>query len=164
MYFFDRHEVLLAGVPVEENGLGRDPMAHITNGALSNTTERILLSGEPELVNRGIKEKLDIFIAETFAKHFVSDIERRVSYTANQEGDSAGIKKFSVAGVDLMVTEDNRIYLLEVNVNPMAPADSTVDREFQEHLTGFMHDLVDLITGSPSPNFISAFDLLEQRN
>jgi hypothetical protein len=159
MFVFNRHEVRIAGVPVEEGNIGRERLAHITNGALSDTTERVLLQNVPELMSRGLQEKVEVFVAETFYKHFIADIARRINATANEDG-YANIRKFAVAGVDLMVTEDNRIYLLEVNANPAAPPESMVDTTFKEHLEGFLHDMVDLVVGTPSPNFLNAHDIL----
>jgi len=108
MLIYGRHEVRIAGVPVDDGeGSERSPAAHITNGALSSSSERVLLSQVPELVQR--KEKLELFIAETFGKFLLSDISRRIP-TPNPNGQA--IREFAVAGLDLMVTEDFRIYLL----------------------------------------------------
>ena len=162
MFLFNRHEVRIAGVPVPEGNVGRDRLAHITNGALSDTTERVLLSNVPELVERGLQDKVETFVAESFYKHLIPDIARRINVTANEDG-YANIRKFAVAGLDLMVTEDNRIYLLEVNANPAAPPESMVDSTFKEHLEGFLHDMVDLVVGTPSPNFLNAQDVLARK-
>ena len=163
-FIYNRHEIRVAGVPVDPNDRERDRKAHITNGALSTTTERVLLTDVPELVSRGLQEKLEVFVAKTFAKHFLPDIKRRVSFSAKQPEDGVNglIHKFAVAGWDLMVTEDNQIFLLEVNVNPAAPPAETVDDRFTEHLEGFLHDLINLAVGAPSPNFLPARDILEK--
>jgi len=63
----------------------------------------------------------------------------------------------------MMICEDDRIYLLEVNVNPSAPPANLVDTEFREHLKGFMQDLIDLILERPYQNFVLARDLLQQK-
>lgn len=160
MYIFNRHEVRVAGVPVDINDTDRNRLAHITNGALSNTTERILLSDVPELTSRGVTEKVEKFVAQTFAKHLLPDISRRVS--ANMNGTHGSTREFCVAGLDLMVTEEDRIYLLEVNANPAAPPNNMADDAFSEHLVGFMHDLIDVVLGRPSPNFLDAFEILER--
>jgi Tubulin-tyrosine ligase family len=160
IYVFNRHEVRIAGQPVDASATNRDRLSHITNGALSDTTERCLVEDMEELKSRGIKEKTEIFVASLFVKHLLSDIRRRISISAQQEPSSAS--KFAVAGLDLMVTESNRIFLLEVNSNPAAPPAEMVTENFKNHLTGFMHDLVDLVVGQPSPNFLHAKDILKE--
>ena len=159
LYVFNRHEVRIAGVPVPENDTERDSVAHITNGALSTATERVLLQDVDELTSRNLQAKTEVFVAETFGKHLLSDMVRRVNLSASQEPEPL-IRKFALAGIDLMVTEDNRIYLLEVNSNPAAPPERTVSDEFKEHLQGFFHSLVDLVIGQPSPNFLSVQEIL----
>lgn len=160
IFLYNRHEVRIAGHPVAENDLGRDRLSHITNGALSNSTERCLIQDEEELRSRGIQKKVEVFVATTFAKHLVHDIRRRVQVSASQDNDIA--VKFGVAGLDLMVTETNRIYLLEVNVNPAAPPLEMVTDSFKDHLTGFMYDLVELVVGQTPPNFRSANEILRE--
>jgi hypothetical protein len=162
MFIYKRHEVRIAGVPVKENDSERDPLAHITNGALSNTTERRLIEQVPQLKDSGFQDKLETFIAETFGKHLLPDISRRVGYSLNQNSDSK-IKQFAIAGLDLMVTAEGRIFLLEANVNPAAPPASMVDDDFLGHLTGFMQDLLNLVMGKPAPNFLSVEDILIQK-
>ena len=158
IFIYNRHEVRIAGTPVEDGANDRDRLSHITNGALSDHTERCLIEEVDELVNRNIKEKMEIFVATTFVKHLISDIKRRVALGAQQEASSA--TRHAIAGLDLMITEDNRIYLLEVNSNPAAPPEPMVTASFRDHLTGFMHDLVDLVVGQPSPNFLLADEIL----
>jgi len=116
IYVYNRHELRVAGVPVAAAGggddkggngsatpsPGRDPRAHITNGAVSDSTERVLLQSEEELVRRNIQEKVEAFVAETFAKRLLPDIARRVSYSLSQDGfeedGQPPIKRFVVAG------------------------------------------------------------------
>ena len=73
------------------------------------------------------------------------------------------MRKFAVAGLDLMLTEDNQVFLLEVNVNPAAPPPEIVSENFTKHLEGFLHDLIDLVVGAPSPNFLPARDILAKK-
>jgi hypothetical protein len=160
VYIFSRHEVRIAGVPVAENENSRDPISHITNGALSTSTERVLLSEVEELTSRGFPKKLEIFVAELFGKHLLPDLTRRVNASAREDEMNGMIRKFGVAGLDLMVTEDGRLYLLEVNSNPAAPPENTVKGTFVEHLEGFVRSLVDLVIGRPTPEFLSARDIL----
>lgn len=161
-FIFNRHEIRIAGVPLVENESGRDPFAHITNGALSNTTERVLIDSLDELKNRNLKAKTESFLAETFGQHLQSDMARRINISRNEETNHM-VRKFVVAGLDIMVTEDNQIFLLEVNVNPAVPSESTVDEPFKEHLKGFMRCLVDLVVGKPVPEFLSVHKVLESR-
>jgi Tubulin-tyrosine ligase family len=160
IYIFNRSEVRIAGQPVDEGLTDRDRLSHITNGALSGTTERCLITDMEELTSRGIAQKTEVFVASLFMKHLASDIKRRISISAQQEPSSAA--KFAVAGLDLMVTESNRLFLLEVNANPAAPPLDMITESFKDHLKGFMHDLVDLVVGQPSPNFRNANDILKE--
>lgn len=162
MLMYDRHEVRIAGIPVNvEEGQDRNPIAHITNGALSGSTERVLLSDMTELASCGLKEKLDLFIAKTFGQYLLSDISRRIPPPAAQV---SSIQEFAVAGLDLMVTEDMRIFLLEVNVNPAAPAENMCSDAFSEHLKGFFNDLINLVTRGIGARgeFRDVFEILER--
>ena len=164
MFMFCRHEVRIAAVPVEDTGTERDPRSHITNGALSKHTERVLINEVDELTSRNIPDALETFIAEVFGKHLLPDISRRVGMSLNEEDNNANIRKFCLAGLDLMVTEDNRIFLLEANVNPAAPPEDTVTEGFREHLIGFMEDLIELVTaGQPPPTFVPVVDILVKK-
>ena len=160
VFVFNRHEVRIAGVPVKDEQT-RDTVSHITNGALSTTTERVLLDSLDELKERDLKTKTEAFVAALFDKHLRPEMIRGVM--KHRESTSNVIHKFSVAGLDLMVTTDDRLYLLEVNNCPAAPKASTIDDAFREHLTGFCHDLVDLVIGKPSPNFLLASSLVDNK-
>ena len=162
VYIFNRHEVRVAGVAVQDSTGERDAKAHITNGALSGPqSERLLLSTVPEL--SGLEPKLERFLAEAFGMHLLPDITRRISASAREDGPEYPIQKFAVAGLDLMVTEDHSIYLLEVNVHPSAPPAAMVpDVEFQDHLKGFLRELMDLVQGKEAPHFVNTDDVLEK--
>jgi hypothetical protein len=164
IYIYNRHEVRIAGVPVEDSGTERDPRSHITNGALSTATERVLINEVEELTSRNMQDALETFIAEVFGKHLLPDITRRVGMGLNEDESNSSIRKFCLAGLDLMVTEDNKIYLLEANVNPAAPPEHTVNETFKAHLSGFLEDLMDLVvSGHPPPAFMSVRDVLAQK-
>ena len=165
MFVYNRHEVRIASTPVTNDPSDRERAAHITNGSSSVTERRELLDNVPELSNRGLKDKLETFIASTFGLHLLPDMLGRVKYAASQDTDAAStkVRKFAVAGIDTMICSDERIYLLEVNVNPSAPPESLVDPMFRDHLTGFLQDIIDLITEKPYQNFILAHDLLQRK-
>lgn len=162
VYVYNRHEVRIAGVPVPDGTDGRDPVVHITNGAMSNTTERALLRHVDELTSRNLHRTLDIFLAESFGKQLLPEMARRINYCASQNDNIPGVEKFVLSGLDLMVTETGRLYLLEVNVNPAAPAEATVDDIFRTHLQDLMRDLIDVVSGKPVQNFVSAQTILER--
>ncbi|KAL7580403.1 hypothetical protein ACA910_004426 [Epithemia clementina (nom. ined.)] len=207
MYIYSRHEVRIAGMPVEDdeedsgkilNGAGgavltpddvkhrpgRNPLAHITNGALSGTTERVVLDQVPELMDLNLAQKLEVFLAQVFGKYLLPDISRRISQSTFSTPPTATgmslspIRQFAVAGLDLMVTEDLRLFLLEVNVNPAAPPRHLCDERFDRHLHGFFRNLVNLVTmmsnnnsngeeegqsSSSRENFLDAFEILERQ-
>ena len=163
LYIFNRHAIRIARVPVPENESERDPVSHITNRTLSNPSERVLLHEVDELTSRNLQAKTEIFVAETFGKYLLPDMARRIHLSVTEEPPEVNgmmIRKFAIAGLDIMVTEDNRIYLLEVNANPAAPPEATVSDSFKEHLQGFFHSLVDLVVGNPSPEFLSVREIL----
>ena len=163
VFVYTRHEVRMASTPVVDE-TNRDRQAHITNGSNSETSKRLLLSSVPELTERGLQDKVETFIAATFGIHLLPDMLGRVKYSAGQEAEGSSlVRKFAVAGLDMMVTNDDRIYLLEVNVNPSAPPKNLVTSEFRDHLTGFMQDLIDLIMERPYQNFVLARDLLKRK-
>ena len=160
-FIYTGHEVRAAGTPVPEEGSGRDRKVHITNGSLTDTTECLLLKDVDELNSRGIKEKVELFVAKTFGSDLVKDIAGRVRLSARENAES--VCKFAVAGLDLMVTEENRIYLLEVNSCAAAPKESNLEEGFKQHLRDYFHDLTTLVTtGNPPPSFLSAFDILDK--
>jgi len=166
VFVYNRHEVRMAAAPVVDDPANRDREGHITNGSNSETEKRELVRNVPELTNRGLQDKVETFLAATFGLHLLPDMHARVKYAASLEPHGGAhniVRKFSVAAIDMMVCEDDRIYLLEVNVNPSCPPDSLVETEFKEHLTGFMQDMIDLIMERPYSNFILARDLLVRK-
>lgn len=163
IFVYNRHEVRMAMNPVAANPDNRDREAHITNGSFSENTKRELVTNVPELA--GFQDKIETFVATTFGMHLLPDMLGRVRYSASQEPDSRAdfVRKFAVAGVDMMISADGRIYLLEVNVNPAAPPAHLIDDAFKQHLTGFMQDMLDLVMSRPYHNFSLVRDILEQK-
>lgn len=151
-YIYNRHEIRIAEEPLtpsdQEESDQRKRGAHITE-----TFDRKLLHDEPELVQRNLGAKVETFVAQAF-EALRPDMERRIVMSAETlEGENENSRgcmvlphKFAIAGLDLMVTEDDRIYLLEVNVNPAAPPPETVTSEFRSHLTTFFRDTMELVT------------------
>ena len=159
-FIFNRHEVRIAGEPVPEDDTTRDREIHITNGAVTKSTERVLLDELEEFKDRNLQARIELFVAKTFGDDLMQDIAGRVRVSA---GENTSVGKFAVAGLDLMITEDNQIYLLEVNADPQAPKESSVTEHFRQHLEGFMRDLTTLVTsGRAPPTFLSADDVLDK--
>ena len=170
-YIYNRHEIRIAkesliASDLEESGQ-RNRDAHITE-----TFDRKLLQDEPELVQRNLSAKVESFVAKAF-EALRPDMERRIVMTAETlEGENDNSRgcmvlphKFAIAGLDLMVTDDERIYLLEVNVNPAAPPPETVPIELQSHLTGLFCDTMELVTsrlGVADSNFSSTQTVLQR--
>ena len=190
LYIYHQHEVRVAGVPVstaasaatDKKDAARNRLAHITNGALSATTERCLMSEDPELAP--LQASLEVFVAQIFAKHLLDDISRRVQAAVpkpppvqspssspstqqqqQQQQQSVIPREFAVAGLDLMVTTSGRWYLLEVNVNPGAPTPDMVLKNdansFALHLETFWKSLINLVAGKSAQGFYDAFAILE---
>lgn len=165
VFIYSRHEVRLASAAVVNDPKNRSRDAHITNGSDDETSKKLLLRSIPELMERGMHRKIETFLAATFGLHLLPDMLQRVRYSVSQEESGASsnhVRKFAVAGLDMMVCSDDRIYLLEVNVNPSAPPEKLVSGEFKDHLTGFMQDLIDLIMERPYQNFVLASDILRR--
>ena len=82
LYVYNRHEIRIASAPVsgEEDQGNRDRNAHITQRG--DISERRLLQDVPELVERKLQQKVELFAAQTFAKHLHPDIERRIALSA----------------------------------------------------------------------------------
>ena len=165
VFIYNRHEVRMASAAVVNDPGNRSRDAHITNGSDDESSKRLLLGDIPELTERGMQGKIETFLAATFGLHLLPDMLQRVRYSVSQEENGAAsniVRKFAVAGLDMMVCSDDRIYLLEVNVNPSCPPEKLVAAEFKDHLTGFMQDLVDLIMERPYQNFVLASDILRR--
>lgn len=165
VFVYNRHEVRLASAAVGDDSGGRSRDAHITNGSDDESSKRMMLGSIPELTERGMQGKIESFVAAAFGLHLLPDMLQRVRYSVSQEENGAAsslVRKFAVAGLDMMVCDDDRIYLLEVNVNPKAPPENLVAGEFKDHLTGFMQDLIDLIMERPYQNFVLASDILRR--
>ena len=73
----------------------------------------------------------------------------------------AGGRAFGLTGLDFMVTEDGRIFLLEFNASPAAPPPATVAEEHSEHLVEFAAALVRLV-GSAVPDAEDGFTRVGQ--
>lgn len=169
-FIYDRHEIRIANGSVpEEETTDRDRNVHIMDA----TAERKLIREEPELLKRSLNKKVELFAAQIFGKHLRPDIERRIAMSASMEEENNGTKnvphKFVVAGLDIMVTEDERIYLLEVNVNPSAPTREFVSPQFQKYLLNFQSDLIELVTTRgesakwPNSRFVSTESVLKRK-
>lgn len=169
-YIYNRHEIRVAKDSVagdEDESVERNRGAHITE-----TFDRSLLQDEPELVERNLSAKVESFVAKAF-EALRPDIERRIVMSAEMlEGENENSRgcmvlphKFAIAGLDLMVTEDERIYLLEVNLNPRAPSPDSVPNEFQSHLIGLFRDTMELVTSrkeGTKSNFYSTQTVLRR--
>ena len=166
-----RHEVIVAGKATDATAAEtRDPAAHITNA--SSNSERLLLEQIPELVERNhqLQGKLERFLADTFGRRLLPDMARRVHYYGGTVSTAAipsdiTLRKFTLAGLDLMVTADYRIFLLEVNVNPVAPCKGDEPSIIlREHTQSLLRDLAHLAVGNPTEHFVSASSILETSN
>jgi len=153
---YNRHEVRIAPFALDMTNqacsVQRDRSRHITNGAFSDKTERVLLNQVEELKECRMQQKLEFFVADIFARRFISDMRRRVIADLRTLASSSGppprtlpIQKFAIAGLDVMADANGNLFMLEVNVNPAAPPKEAVNEGgFSEHLVGFMTDLIHL--------------------
>lgn len=83
--------------------------------------------------------------------------------------ESSTVAKFAFSGVDIMLDDSGRFYILEVNVNPAAPPKEVIDVIFQRHLVDLCKDLIHLVAVRTADshdntqncfNFISASEIL----
>ena len=157
-FLYRKHEVRIAGepVPMEQDDDRRNKAAHVTNSA----QQIELLENVPELAR--LQDQLELFIAQIFSRYLIEDISRRVAMSA-QEDPNSQADKFVIAGLDIMVTEDNRLYLLEVNVNPTIPPPEGISTDVNSHLVQFMKDLVNLVAGNRPTNFVSGTAIATNR-
>ena len=97
--------------------------ALITNGAGGDATERVLLEeGCPELVRGGAtRERVRAFLRDLFAA-LAKDPQqlRALAHEVGERGEGR-IRKYALAGVDLMLSSDGQLFLLELNRSPAAP-------------------------------------------
>lgn len=159
-YLYQHHEVRVAGQAVNhdlDHARSRD--AHMTNGAIG-TTERLLLHEEPQLAP--YKDALEAFIMKmmhelepNLRRHV---LQQRNAATMDNENstDSSYMHQFAMAGIDIMMTEMGQFYVLEFNVNPAAPPQKEVSRDFEHHLIKLMSSLIRLVV-SPSSDDVLDF-------
>jgi hypothetical protein len=196
VYIYDRHEVRVASAPFHHDdpatieksnfistpadnnasfsycGSQRNRHAHITNGASSDETKRYLLHHVAELAP--ISHRLELFLAQAFGRDLLPSMLTVMSINSRNVSkectESSTVAKFAFSGVDIMLDEDGRFYILEVNVNPAAPPKDVIDVIFQRHLVDLCKDLIHLVVVRTADihddntqnrfNFISASEIL----
>lgn len=198
VYIYNRHEVRVASAPfhnddpAHENNNSvstppddkdsllpydshRNRHAHITNGASSDETKRYLLHHVTELAP--ISRRLELFLAQAFGRDLLPNMLTLMSLknTTNSDEsiDSSTTAKFAFSGVDIMLDESGRFYILEVNVNPAAPPKEVIDEIFQRHLVDLCKNLIHLVVSKTVSdihentenyfNFLYATDILRHQ-
>ena len=146
LYFHRRHEVRMAGRAAVE-AQPDDRSAQITNGAGGSSTFRCLLQDVEAL--KGLEETM-----EQWLQKFLGDMTTLLSEEIAAEGcpplDACGsvrIRRWAFAALDIMVDESGRLWLLEVNRVPGAPAFDLLDENppFRDHLTQMAQDIFQLV-------------------
>ena len=132
-----------------------DVDAHLTTGQWrrgGTVDDRTTLDREPQLAHLG---------PQVLAK--VDQLCALLPLTAGERAPAhgAGGRAFGLTGLDFMVTEDGRIFLLEFNASPAAPPPATVAEEHSEHLVEFAAALVRLV-GSAVPDAEDGFTRVGQ--
>jgi hypothetical protein len=195
VYIYNRHEVRVASAPfhhdntakIEKNnfisapadnhasfsycGPQRNRHAHITNGASSDETKRYLLHHVAELAP--ISHRLELFLAQAFGRDLLPNMLTLMSFNnrdiSKECTESSTVAKFAFSGVDIMLDDSGRFYILEVNVNPATPPKEVIDVIFQRHLVDLCKDLIHLVAVRTADshdntqncfNFISASEIL----
>ena len=150
----------------------RDRDIHITNGAGGDSTQRVLLQEVDELISCDMQRRVEEFVAEIFLDHVIDSSTSPSTNVTIPSVITRDQNMFSFAGVDIMVDEAGKLYLLEVNVNPAAPPQNAViGTTFHEHLVGLMLDFITLLATTVSDrgelqdyNFRNAEDVLMAKN
>mmetsp|Transcript_7526 Transcript_7526/g.11483 ORF Transcript_7526/g.11483 Transcript_7526/m.11483 type:complete len:425 (+) Transcript_7526:114-1388(+) len=171
LYLFQSHEVRLAAMSSaeDENTGERCREAHITNAKTSSSAEengnknRLFVMSEMEELQE-YQPSLELFCASTFLQ-LLPDITRRVAYTSKECGSSEQIQKHVLGGVDCMMTQSGKWYLLEVNKNPSCPPLAECQPSLQQHLIEFGRDLQHLLTTGTEKGtkFVKLEDLIPKR-
>lgn len=161
-YVYNRHEVRVAENSVDDTiihyntapsgATNRDRRAHITNGASSGETGRYMLHEIDELASLNMDKKLEEFLARVFDR-LAPDLVSRVreinkeieNHQPDQRQHPEKATKFAIAGIDIMLDESERLYILEVNVNPAAPPEHVISDTFRSHLIQICQDLTRLV-------------------
>ena len=150
LFAYNRHEVRMAAASYNDNHDDKD--AHLTTGQWrrgGTVDDRTTLDAVPELQHMGLGPKV------------LAAVDRLCSllpFTANERVPPIGVggSAFGLTGLDFMVTEDGRVFLLEFNASPAAPPPATVSDEHVAHLEEFAAALVQLV-GSARPDTVAGF-------
>lgn len=137
----------------ESNLDWKDRSAHITNGAGGDKTERFLLSEIDEL--SGLEFNVQDFLVELLnsLKAQICETILNVSEEENNARGGKYVEKFGVAGVDIMVDENKRLWLLEFNRNPAAPPPGVLSDTFRNHLIEFTRSICNFALNDKETNF-----------
>jgi hypothetical protein len=147
-FAYRRHEVRLAAAQMSDDLT--DSSAHLTTGVWRRggvVDDRTTLDAAPEL------HHLEPAVMQLLNKLFLSlpfSCEERGP--ARDEGDRA----FGMSGIDLMVTEDGRIFVLELNASPAAAPVETIAEEHRQHCSSFAQSLLQLVR-SDAPETIDGW-------
>jgi len=169
VYIYTKHEVRIASVPFahqarEESTTSscstciRNRQAHITNGASSDNTKRCLLHNVKELAH--LSEPLEFFIAKAFGCDLLPNMRVQI----NQDNCDNAAAKFAFSGVDVMIDEQGKFYILEVNVNPAAPPKEVIDAMFHRHLVDLCKDFIRLVVTNDDINTATNLRTTPTRN
>ena len=147
-FAYTRHEVRLAAAEMSDDLTDSD--AHLTTGVWRRggvVDDRTTLDAVPEL------HHLEPAVMQVLNKLFHSlPFSCKERGQARDEGDCA----FGISGIDLMATEDGRIFVLELNASPAAAPPDTITEEHRQHCSSFARSLLTLVT-SEAPDTVDGW-------
>ena len=146
LMYTKNHEVRIAAQAMNETSgcqqgfPSRDRMQHITNGAGGSNTTRMILDDIPEI--RHLRGKLENFVSRLFGIDLKDEFMRRYISSTGDFRDCV-VERFLVCGLDVMIDEDENLFVLEVNRNPGVPPEHSIGgmNNFKRHLVQFAGDL-----------------------
>ena len=153
-YAYQRHEVRLAAAPMSDDLT--DKNAHLTNGVWERGgTEdpRTTLDATPELDHLNLDPKVMAVLNKLFHSLPFSSSERGPTDSGARGGAD---RAFGMSGIDVMVTDEGGVYVLELNASPACAPPDTVSEEQIEHLVVFARSLLKLVS-SDEPEKVEGF-------
>lgn len=139
LFMYPTIEVRIAEMAYNQDDCN-DRAAHITNGAGGDRIRRALAREVPELepMQDTLCEFIQDLLSEPAFREAVFDPAHR---PPQREQRFTG--RFAVGALDLMIDEDGRPYILEVNArSPGCAPEGTGSPEFQAHMQALAYDLL----------------------
>lgn len=153
-YAYQRHEVRLAAAAMSDDLT--DNNAQLTTGVWrrgGTVDDRTTLDVTRELDHLNLEPAVMTVLNKLFHSLPFSSGEH---VSPSDRGGVHGDRAFGMSGIDLMVTDDGGVYVLELNASPACAPPNTVSEEHIEHLVVFARSLLELVN-SDDPDQVEGF-------